>query len=355
VWTSGSAGVTVAGRLLGLPDSATAQGVSYAVVAAISIAVAIWGYRWLVRSTTVLAIIGGLLLILMPVAFAGAIQWDYAGSEPLLGSYWPTWLLVATTIGVSGALVVCTILGDWTRYISPERHAAGKLAWVGSAGVFVGFVVPAAIGALVSTAFMDPTAPFAVSLANESPSWYAVLLLPLAVLGGVGLTASSLYSAGLDLDALVIRMSRAQATVIIGVLAVVLIYIGVAAPNVADSIAAALLVLAELSAPWAVVVGINFLRTGGHYDADDLQVFNRRETGGRYWYTGGWNWGATAAWAVGSIVGLLTIQTLLFSGPLSGVAGGVDISLLAGAIVAAVVYLPFSAPRTAGAPVGAHR
>src|SRR3954447_26823075 len=106
VWTSGSAGVTVAGRLLGLPDSATAQGVSYAVVAAISIAVAIWGFRWLVRSTTILAVIGGLLLILLVVAFAGSIQWGYAGSPdgPLLGSYWPTWLLVATTVGVSGAL-----------------------------------------------------------------------------------------------------------------------------------------------------------------------------------------------------------------------------------------------------------
>lgn len=355
VWTSGSAGVTVAGRLLGVPDSATAQGASYAVVAAISIAVAIWGYRWLVRSATALAIIGGLLLVLMPVAFAGAIRWDYAGSEPLLGSYWPTWLLVATTIGVSGALVVCTILGDWTRYVDPDRHPAARLAGVGSAGVFLGFVVPAAIGALVSTAFTDPTAPFAVSLAAESPSWYAVLLLPLAVLGGVGLTASSLYSAGLDLDALVLRMTRAQATVIIGVLAVVLIYIGVAAPNVADSIAAALLVLAELSAPWAVVVGIGFLRTGGRYNADDLQVFNRRETGGRYWYSGGWNRPAALAWAVGSVVGLLTIQTLLFSGPLSGIAGGVDISLLAGAVVAAVVYLPFSAPRDAVAPVGSRR
>jgi purine-cytosine permease-like protein len=355
VWTSGSAGVTVAGRLLGLPDSGTAQGVSYAVVAAISIAVAIWGFRWLVRSTTVLAVIGGLLLVLMVVAFAGSIQWGYPGSEPVLGSYWPTWLLVATTVGVSGALVVCTILGDWTRYISPQRHSASSLAWTGSVGVFIGFVVPAAIGALVSTAFTDPTAPFAVSLAADAPSWYAVLLLPLAVLGGVGLTASSLYSAGLDLDALVVGMTRATATVIIGVLAVVLIYVGVAAPDVADSIAAALLVLAELSAPWAVVVGINFLRTGGHYDADDLQVFNRGETGGRYWYSGGWNRAAALAWAVGSVVGLLTIQTQLFSGPLSGVAGGVDISLLAAAVVAALIYLPFSAPRGATAPAHARR
>ena len=94
-----------------------------------------------------------------------------------------------------------------------------------------------------------------------------------------------------------------------------------------------------------MIVGIGFLRAHGNYDADDLQVFNRGETGGRYWYTAGWNWPAALAWAVGSVVGLLTIQTTLFSGPLSGIANGVDISLVAGSVVAAVIYLPFSLRR----------
>jgi purine-cytosine permease-like protein len=192
----------------------------------------------------------------------------------------------------------------------------------------------------VSTAFTDPSAPFPVSLAGESPLWYAVPLLPFAVLGGVGLVAQSLYSAGLDLEALVVRISRARATVIIAAVGVVLVYLGLLAPTIQGAIGAALLVLAELSAPWAVIVGIDYLKTGGRYDADDLQVFNRGATGGRYWYSGGWHPGAVIAWAAGSIVGLLTIQTLIFSGPLSGIALGVDVSLLLGALVAAVIYLP---------------
>jgi purine-cytosine permease-like protein len=342
VWTSGSAGVAVASRLAGLPDSAATQGVVYALVAAASVAVAIWGFRWLVRCTAIICVIGGLLMILMLVAFGGAINWGYGGSEPLLGSFWATWLLVAATVGVGGALVVCTILGDWTRYISSDRYPAAALVPTASAGIFLGFVVPAAVGALVTTAFSDPFTPFPVSLANESPLWYAVPLLPLAIFGGVGLVAQSLYSAGLDLDALVVRLTRAQATVIIGVVGVVLVYLGLLAPTIQGSIGAALLVLAELSAPWAVIVGIGFLQAGGRYDADDLQVFNRGETGGRYWYTAGWHWPATLAWVAGSVVGLLTIQTQLFSGPLAGIAGGVDISLVAAAVVAAVVFLPFA-------------
>lgn len=339
VWTSGSAGLSVASRLFGLPDSQAAQAGAYALVTVVAVAVAIWGYRWLVRSTAALALIGGILLILMPFAFAADIRWDYAGGEYLLGSFWPTWLSVAATVGVAGALVVCTILGDWTRYIRSDRYPARTLVPVASAGIFVGFVVPATVGAVVSTAFVDPFAPFTVSLAGESPFWYAVVLLPLAVLGGVGLTASSLYSAGLDLDALVVRLTRPRATVIIGVVAVALVYVGLLAPTVQESISAALLVLAELSAPWAVIVGIGFVQARGRYHPDDLQVFNRGLTGGRYWYTGGWRLPAVLAWAAGAIVGLLTIQTPLFGGPLADIANGVDISLLAASAVAALVYV----------------
>lgn len=346
VWTSGSSGVAVAGRLLGLPDTGATEGIAYALVAAVSAAVAIWGFRWLVRCTTIIFVLGGLAMILMPIAFAGAIQWDYAGSEPLLGSFWPTWFLVATTVGVSGALLVSTILGDWTRYIRADLHPPQRLAWIGSLGVFLGFVVPAAIGAIVTTALTDPQQPFTISIAGESPTWYAVLLLPFAVFGGVALVAQSLYSAGLDLEALIVRLTRAQATVVIAVVGVILVYLGLLAA-VQSSIAAGFLVLAELSAPWAVIVGIGYLRTGGRYHADDLQVFNRRRTGGRYWYSGGWSWQAALAWAVGSVVGLLMIQTQLFSGPLSGIAGGVDISLIAGSVVAAVLYLALTAGKRA--------
>ena len=47
----------------------------------------------------------------------------------------------------------------------------------------------------------------------------------------------------------------------------------------------------------------------------------------------------------GSIVGLLTIQTLIFSGPLASIAVGVDVSLIAGSVVAAVLYLVLTGGR----------
>ena len=117
---------------------------------------------------------------------------------------------MATTIGVSGALLVCTILGDWTRYIRSDRHPPQRLAWIGSLGIFIGFVVPAAIGAIVTTAFTDPQRRSRSASPTSRRSGTPCCCCPFAVFGGVGLVAQSLYSAGLDLEAVVVRLTRAQ-------------------------------------------------------------------------------------------------------------------------------------------------
>jgi purine-cytosine permease-like protein len=143
----------------------------------------------------------------------------------------------------------------------------------------------------------------------------------------------------------IVRLTRARATVIIGVVGVVLVYLGLLAPTVQAAATAAFIAFAELAAPWATIVGIGFLLTRGNYDPDDLQVFNRGRTGGRYWYSSGWSWQASLAWVVGAVVGLLMIQTQLFTGPLANIVGGVDISLIAGSVVAAVLYLALAGGR----------
>jgi len=46
-----------------------------------------------------------------------------------------------------------------------------------------------------------------------------------------------------------------------------------------------------------------------------------------------------AGWAAGSAFGLCAVSTSLYTGPLANVAGGIDISLVGSALVAAAVYL----------------
>ena len=129
-------------------------------------------------------------------------------------------------------------------------------------------------------------------------------------------------------------------TLITSLAAIILLFVGTFALDAVDSITAITLVLNGVAVPWVVVNLLGFLvARRRHYDPHDLQAFNEGRRGGRYWFTGGWNFRALAAWAAGSIAGLATVATDLYTGPLANVANGVDVSLAASALVAAAVYL----------------
>ena len=44
------------------------------------------------------------------------------------------------------------------------------------------------------------------------------------------------------------------------------------------------------------------------------------------------------AWAAGSVFGVLAVNTTLYVGPLADIAGGVDLSTVGSAVIAAVIY-----------------
>lgn len=99
------------------------------------------------------------------------------------------------------------------------------------------------------------------------------------------------------------------------------------------------LLLTAIGTPWAVITLIGFVRCRGVYDADALQVFNRRSRGGIYWYRSGWNVQAVVSWAAGAAVGLLAVSLPSYEGPLLTLTGGVDCSFLLSGLVGGVVYL----------------
>lgn len=90
----------------------------------------------------------------------------------------------------------------------------------------------------------------------------------------------------------------------------------------------------------------------GRYDAGSPRVLNRRSTGGIYWYKAGWNVQALLARACGSVIGLLSVNTPVHSGPPPRYTGGIDISFLLTAAVTAVVHLLLSARRPHPLPAG---
>src|SRR5262245_27980262 len=95
VWIGGDVMVGVLGRLFGLPADGFAYAVVYAVLAAATVAGAVYGYKVLLSMSRVLAVGMTVLLVLGVIAyaphFATAPLPDAGGY--LLGGFWPTWLL----------------------------------------------------------------------------------------------------------------------------------------------------------------------------------------------------------------------------------------------------------------------
>ncbi|MGW4272891.1 cytosine permease [Streptomyces seoulensis] len=344
VWIGGDVMVSVLHRLFGLAPSSAAYAIVYTLLAAATVTGAVYGYRVLLAMSRVLAVGMTALLALGVLAYAphfGTAALPETGGY-LLGGFWPTWFLAAVAAGLSGPIAFITLLGDYTRYISPRRHSPRRVLRATWLGLIAGLLVPQLFGTF--TAYGARAAfDYAGPLVDASPGWYLVPLLLAASAGSVGNAGLMLYSMGLDLDAILPRASRARATYTVAVVATVCVFAGHYAWNAQSAMTSFVLLLTAIGTPWAVVTLIGFVRCRGRYDADALQVFNRRSRGGIYWYRAGWNVRATASWAVGAAVGLLAVSLPSYQGPLLHLTGGVDCSFLLSGAAGGLVYLALTA------------
>lgn len=346
VWTGGAAVIGPLHRILGMSDNGISRSVTYAVLAVLSVLIAIFGYRLLTRMSKWVA--GGtvVLFLLGLIAYSGQFSTaPVTTGGYALGDFWTTWALSTVAAGLSGPMAFITLLGDYTRYLSPRRCSSRAVFTAAAVGMVGGLLIPQLFGTY--TAFASHAADDYVGpLVAAAPFWFLAPLLLNGVFGTIGNAGVLIYSMGLDLDAIVPPLSRVNATVLVSSLSTVLVFLGYFVWDAQDAVTAFVLLLTAIGTPWAVVTLIGFVRCRGHYDPDALQVYNRRARGGIYWYRGGWNIPATAAWASGSAVGLLSVDTALYRGPLVQLTGGLDLSFLLAAAATAAAYLLF----TVGSP-----
>jgi purine-cytosine permease-like protein len=337
IWAGGQAIVAPAARLFGTSDGDLVHALGYAIVAVLVAVIAIYGYGLLERAQKLLVPTVGLLTLTGFVAFAGDFDAGYRGGAYLLGSFWSTWTL-GVVLAVSGPVSYCTSVGDWTRYVS-RGHGDRRVAGAVFGGMFLGALVPALLGAFVGVAIgVQADQDFITAVVAVAPAWYLVPIFLNGLIGTCGQASIALYSTGLDLDAILPRLSRVGSTALMTAGCLALVYLGAFAWDAVESVTAFALLLTAVATPWMAVTLVGFAFARGRYVPEDLQVFNDRRTGGIYWFSGGWNPRAVAAWACGSAVGLLCSNTTLYVGPLADVAGGVDLSFLGGAVTGGIAY-----------------
>jgi purine-cytosine permease-like protein len=340
VWTGGEAVVSSISRAAGTTETSLEFALGYAAIAVIIAVVAIYGFRWLVKLNKWIVPVVGATMILTIIAFLPDFDASYPGTPDLyaLGDFWPTWLLAALTAGVAGPVSYVTLTGDWTRYISPGRHTGKSVLSATFVGLFIGLSIPTLFGAFVSVVAFDESS-FVAGLAHNGPGWLLIPILATGIIGSLGQGGLNLYSMGLDLDAILPRLTRTQSTSVVAVIATGLVFLGKFVWDAESVVTSYVLFLTSLATPWAVVTMIGYRRTRGRFDQNSLQVFNRRERGGAYWFSAGWNIDAVIAWAIGSAVGLMSNSTETYVGPIADRLGGMDASVVTSGVTAGLVYI----------------
>lgn len=343
IWTGGDALAGALVRFFDLDDTTVPRLAAYAVLSVIVTIVSVLGHANMVAAQRFMIPTAGIAMLVGLVVYGRHFDPGYAGTgEYVLGSFGATWILSALICG-STVASYGAYAGDWTRHISTKLHADGtilKAMFIGGAfgmgGPFMWGTFTSA--AIFSSGFATADSPYVLGLVDAAPLWFIPALIYMGLASGTAQAVINTYGTGLDTSAIIPRLSRVQATVVACMLATALVYLGHFYSAIANGVGVFVTILACFSIPWIVMMVMGHLRRRGYYRVEDLQVFNRGEKGGVYWYWHGLNLPAVSVWALAVGSALLFSSNEWFMGPGAALVGGADVGFLVGGLVAAVAY-----------------
>jgi purine-cytosine permease-like protein len=212
---------TVLGRL-GWGGGASTMVIALVVVAALIVLAGVLGYHLIIRLQTVITVVTAVLTAVYIVLVAGQVELPTvmalpAGSgQNVLGAV----VLLMTGFGLGWT----NAAADYSRYLPRSSSGRGVVAWTTFGGalapvlLFVFGLLLAGSSAELSEAIAaDPIGALVAAL----PTWFLVPFVVVAVLGLVGGAVLDIYSSGLALLAVGLRVPRYVAALIDGVIMVI--------------------------------------------------------------------------------------------------------------------------------------
>jgi purine-cytosine permease-like protein len=344
VWSSGDAVVGAARRLFGIHETNLTFAIAYAAFALAVLAVSIYGFRLMLLVTKIAVVAASALFIVGFYAFYPAFDAHFAGAGLAWGEprFWAAFV-GATLVALANPISYGAFLGDWTRYLPRDTNrrrlmAASILAQLLTLGPFLFGLVTTSIIARLAPQYLEQV-DYTGGLLTIAPHAFFLPLFALALTSGMSTGVTALYGTGLDFSSVFPQLTRPQATLLIGVIACALIFVGRFGFNLVDAITTFISLIVVTTTPWMVVMIIGYFVRRGYYLPEAMQVFNRGQEGGPYWFVGGWNIAGMAAWLLSAALALLMVNMPgHFVGSLGNIAGGIDVSLLAALCLPALLY-----------------
>lgn len=300
-------------------------------VAMVTFALGVYGHATIVRLSVWFSALLGVCTLALGFFVLRHATLHPAGFHALNGNKLWTSLLIGLTA------VAALPLGwpggaDYSRYLPRTASPRAVAGWTALGG-WVPAVALESIGILAGSVIdmSDPQ----TNMRSILPSWFYAVFLLVVVVGSITNNVLTVYSSGLALQAMGVRISRARSVIADAVLGGALCLAALASTSFLTSMSNVLALSVALLGPFAAIYGADILLRRNRYDGPALQDTS---PSGPFWFHSGVNWSGVIALAAGAGAALLCVNTTLFVGPVASAIGGGDLSALTGTAVAALVY-----------------
>jgi NCS1 family nucleobase:cation symporter-1 len=328
---------------LGAATGNVVTGIAFAVIAGITIAIGLLGHATIVKIQTWFTYAFAALTVVFIALEIGQIEWSKVGSLPTAS---PAWFIGGLSVVMAGLGIGWVNAGaDYSRYLPHGVSSRAVVFWT-TFGASLPPIILIVFGVLLAANnpnIANSLNPIAV-LGRDLPTWFLVPYLLTAVGGLVAGALLDVYSSGLNLLTLGLRIPRYQSVVFDGTLMIIgNIYILFFARSFFAPFQGFLVTLGVLLAAWAAVFLVDLWRYRWRQGYAERELY---DPNGRY---GAWNVAAIVSFLVAAVVGLglVTSTAKVFSwagyllGPLGGKDGAVALSsigLFIAFFVAAILY-----------------
>jgi len=340
-------GTVLAGQAIGEILHVHNPAVGIVVFGVLTALVAVTGYRLIHTIGRIASVVGIVGFTYLAVRlFAEYDVTSFVGVK----SFDVVTFLLAISLGAGWQLTFGPYVADYSRYL-PRDTSERATFWSTLAGSVIGSSWSMTFGALVAAvagdAFLDDQVGFIGRLAG--PALVALLVYLVIVVGKLTVNCLNAYGGFMSILTAVTAFNRqtrvsptVRAVYIVGFTAVSVLIALVASADFLTNFKNFVLTLLMVFTPWSAI------------NLTDYYVISRErvdipalyDPDGRY---GRWNATALACYGIGIVAQIPFLAQTMYTGPITGMLGGADVSWIVGLVVTAVLYY-WLAQRTSNPP-----